>query len=86
MTPHDIQILACKGFGIDMKHMLARRGSPKVCLARHCAMYACRKILHMSYPKIGGMFGRHHTTVISACERVGEVGDAFVLAIRRGEI
>lgn len=37
---------------------------------RHIAMWLCRNFTDASYPEIGLIFGRHHTTVISAVENI----------------
>ena len=37
---------------------------------RHIAMYLAREVLGESYPQIGEVFGRDHSTVMSAVRKV----------------
>jgi chromosomal replication initiator protein len=40
-------------------------------LARHKAMWFCRKLTQLSFPQIAQRFGgRDHTTIIAACKRI----------------
>ena len=45
---------------------------PKRVRARHVAMWLVRELLSLSYPEIGRIFSRHHTSAIHACSRVSE--------------
>lgn len=42
-------------------------------LSRHIAMYLARKHTASSFPEIGGAFGRNHSTIISAYDRVSRL-------------
>ena len=53
------------------------RGEKHVADARAVAMWRLRELTGASYPAIGRVFGRHHTTVIHAVQRVQrELGKA----------
>jgi chromosomal replication initiation ATPase DnaA len=43
-------------------------------------MYLCRERLQLSYPEIGMVFGKDHSTVLGACQRMRSQlpGDAFL--------
>lgn len=41
---------------------------------RHIAMYLSIKLLGMSYPEVGRLFSRDHTTVLRACKKVEKRG------------
>jgi chromosomal replication initiator protein len=40
--------------------------------AQRIAMYLARKLTEYSLPRIGREFGRHHTTVLDAHQKIGE--------------
>ncbi len=42
----------------------------QIALARQICMYLCRTLVGTPYIKIGKIFGRDHSTVITACEKV----------------
>lgn len=42
----------------------------QIALARQICMYLCRSLVGTSYLKIGKIFGRDHSTVMTACEKV----------------
>jgi chromosomal replication initiator protein len=55
---------------IDLK---SERRHKSIAAPRAVAMYLARKHTKDSYPDLGRAFGnKHHTTVLSACEKVGE--------------
>jgi chromosomal replication initiation ATPase DnaA len=51
-------------------YSLTRR--PSIVAARHEAMWSARQ-LGLSYPEIGDIFGKDHTTVISAVRKFGRL-------------
>jgi chromosomal replication initiation ATPase DnaA len=61
-----IQLEVCEEYGITLQAMLSRRRRPKLVEARREAMTLAR-LTKASYSEIGRAFGRHHTTVMSAC-------------------
>lgn len=48
--------------------------------ARSVAMFAVRQRCGLSYPETGRLFGRHHTSVMSACARVEATPNLFFKA------
>ena len=42
----------------------------QIALARQICMYLCRTIVGTPFLKIGKIFGRDHSTVMTACEKV----------------
>ena len=54
--------------GIPLKN-----NSQVYALPRHIAMYLSRELIGASFPDIGRAFGKHHTTVLSACRNVKEM-------------
>lgn len=67
MTPHERKILrireACAEGGITYERLMSRDRLPEVIRVRHRLFYEFRE-MGMSYPEIGRLFGRDHTTVL----------------------
>jgi chromosomal replication initiator protein len=80
---HAIIGYVCTHFGMQPWMLLGRDRHQDKILARFVAMYLVRQLLHLSYPQIGEMFGRDHTTVINGVRRVMLIprGPAHVKAI-----
>ena len=73
MTPMEIIQETARGFDVTVKVILApTRGREHVALARQTAMRIIRSETGLSYPAIGDIFGRHHSTVIHACRKFRE--------------
>lgn len=54
--------------GISFAQMQGPRRTGPISCARAAAMLAVRENAHLSYPAIGAMFGRDHTTAIHNCK------------------
>jgi len=83
--------LTAKEFRLPAHLIFGGRGSETAARMRAMAMYRCRKLTEASYPELGRVFGRHHSTVIHAVElmeeRYGEkqlIGD-FVERLTEGD-
>ena len=57
-------------FGIEETLLRGRLKSNNIVMPRQLAMYLIRELTHQSYKTIGREFGRDHTTVISALQKV----------------
>jgi chromosomal replication initiator protein len=65
--------VVCERFSLAESELISRRRSRHVVLPRQVAMYLSRRLLKASYPRIGELFGRDHSTVIhgvTAVERL----------------
>ena len=61
----------CRIFGISRSRLLSQLRSGWIVHPRSVAMYLVRKETALSYPACARVFGgRHHTTVLAACERI----------------
>lgn len=67
-----IQAAACAHFRLEMSELLGSRRYGPLVDARHLAMYLCRQRLRMSYPALGEVFKRDHSTVLTACRVIGD--------------
>ena len=66
-----IQEVVAKYFNIDKKDLISSKRSNDITYPRQIAMYLCRTVGQMSFPKIGADFGkRDHTTVMHAVEKI----------------
>lgn len=66
-----IQEVVSKYFNIDKKDLISTKKSNDIAYPRQIAMYLCRTVAQMSYPKIGADFGnRDHTTVMHAVTKI----------------
>lgn len=66
-----IQEVVAKYFGIDVKDLKSSKKSNDIVFPRQVAMYLCRSVANISFPKIGDDFGkRDHTTVMHAFKKI----------------
>ena len=66
-----IQEIVSKYFNIDKKDLISTKKSNDIVYPRQIAMYLCRAVGQMSFPKIGEEFGkRDHTTVMHAYKKI----------------
>ena len=62
----DIATAVCDHFSLRPTDLRSKRRSRNVAVPRQLAMYFCRRLLNASFPHIGDLFGRDHSTVIHA--------------------
>jgi len=66
-----IQEIVSKYFNIDKKDLISTKKSNDIVYPRQIAMYLCRSVGQMSYPKIAEEFNKKdHTTIMHACNKV----------------
>ena len=66
-----IQEIVSKYFNINKEDMTSNKKSNDIAYPRQIAMYLCRSVGQMSFPKIGSEFGgRDHTTVMHAYNKI----------------
>ena len=62
-----------KYFSIDKDDLAGNKRSNDVAFPRQIAMYLCREVANMSFPKIGEDFGgRDHSTVMHAYRKIAK--------------
>jgi chromosomal replication initiator protein len=66
VSPDDIVAAVCNYFSLRPADLRSKRRSRNVAVPRQLAMYLCRRLLHISFPNIGDVFARDHSTVIHA--------------------
>ena len=64
------KIFTCidRKYGFDKKTLVGKSRTKEIAFTRHIAIYLIRELCEMSYPSVGKIFDRNHSTVISSCE------------------
>ena len=70
ITPEKIVQATAEFYGIRSEDILSKSQNRECVLPRQVAMYICRKQLHIPYIKLGTIFSRDHSTVISSVRAV----------------
>ena len=66
-----VKDIVAKYFSVDKNDLSSNKRSNEIAFPRQIAMYLCREVANMSYPKIGEEFGnRDHSTVMHACKKI----------------
>ena len=66
-----IKETVAKYFNINKDDLAGNKRSNEITFPRQIAMFLCREVANMSYPKIGEDFGnRDHSTVMHACKKI----------------
>jgi chromosomal replication initiator protein len=64
-TPADRIIeIVCQFYGVDKIDVVGPDRTQHVAMVRHIAMYLARSHFGLSYPELGSVFGRDHSSVI----------------------
>ncbi len=70
LTPEKVLKIVANHFGIKTEDILGKAQNKECALPRQIAMYLCRENLRMPFLKIGRMFSRDHSTVMTSVKRV----------------
>ena len=70
LSPEKILKIVANTFGIKIEDILGKGQTKEQALPRQIAMYLCRKHLNMPFLKIGRLFSRDHSTVMTSVKRV----------------
>jgi chromosomal replication initiator protein len=69
-SPPDIIRFVAHHYGVRVADLKGRSNRRSIALPRQVAMFLIRDILNLSYPEIGKVFAKHHSTVIYAVDTV----------------
>ncbi len=69
-SPSDIIRFVAQHYGIRVADLKGRSNRRSIALPRQVAMYLIREILALSFPEIGKIFSKHHTTIMYAVDSV----------------
>ncbi len=68
-----IQEVVANYYSITADDITSKKRTAKIAYPRQIAMYLSRKMLELSTPKIGELFGgRDHSTIIHGCEKIAK--------------
>lgn len=70
ITLADIEAIVSTFFGITPADLHSSRRTRTVSGARMTAMFLARKYTRMSFPEIGRLMGKNHSSVVLACQRM----------------
>lgn len=70
LTPEKIIEKVSKKYGVSEDDIKGENQSQEISYARHITMYLIRKTMKLSLPKIGKIFNRNHSTVISSIKKI----------------
>lgn len=77
--------IICSRYGVSVEDVLSQKRNQDIVHARHIILYFMRTILDMTFPSIGKKMNMHHSTVMSAIQKMeGRIKEdpSFELEIR----
>ncbi len=72
-TPNHIIRFVAQHYGIRVSDIKGRNNRRSIALPRQVSMYLIRDLLDLSYPEIGRLFSKHHSTAMYAVETIGKM-------------
>jgi len=70
VTTDTIKNIVGQYYGIKVEDFNAKKRNKSIVLPRQIAMFLCRELTDLSLPRIGEEFGRDHTTIMHAYEKI----------------
>jgi len=70
VTPAAIKDVVGQYYSIKIEDFNAKKRNKSIVLPRQIAMFLCRELTDLSLPRIGEEFGRDHTTIMHAYEKI----------------
>lgn len=87
VTAKRIISLVSKRYGVGEDDIFGRKRQQQICHARNVSVYIIKKSTDLSYPSIGKMFGRDHSTIISSYDAIkNDLDKNTLLGIEINEI
>lgn len=77
LTPAKIITAAASHYGIRTEDILGKSHAQEFALPRQIAMHLCRTELHLPFMKIGNVFSRDHSTVMTSVKQIQKRLEAF---------
>lgn len=74
-------------YGISRADMVGKKREKAIAEARHISIYLIREITEMSFPNIGKLYDRDHTTILSSYQKISRrVSTDPAFALELGEL
>ena len=70
VTAQDIMEIVANYFGLSVDDLICKSRVGALVEARSIAMFLCRRMTDLSYPDIGRLFNRDHSTVVTAYKKI----------------
>ncbi len=70
VTPAAIKDIVGQYYNMKIEDFNAKKRNKSIVLPRQIAMFLCRELTDLSLPRIGEEFGRDHTTIMHAYEKI----------------
>lgn len=77
LTPQRIIAATASHYGIKTEDILGKSHAQEYALPRQIAMHQCRLQLNLPFMKIGSLFSRDHSTVMSSVKQIQQRLDTF---------
>jgi chromosomal replication initiator protein len=72
VTAPDVIRFVAHHYGVKVADLKGRDNRRSVAFPRQIAIYLIRELLNLSYPEIGKLFAKHHSTVMYSVETIAE--------------
>ena len=72
ITENDVVDAVAKYYNLTSEQIFSKVRTAQIALARRISMFLCRSLIGSSYLKIGEVFARDHSTVMTAVDKVGK--------------
>ena len=74
-------------YGVTVEDIKGNKRNREIAKARHICIYALRKLLDMSFPKMGSILGKDHSTIKSAFDNIdSQMKESSLLEIEVSEL
>ena len=72
VTPPEIIRFVAHHYGVKVADLKGRDNRRSIAFPRQVAIYLIREILNLSYPEIGKIFNKHHSTIIYSVDAIAK--------------
>jgi DnaA-like protein len=70
VASRDVMAVVAHEHGVTIKQLRGRQRDQRLSQVRMLAMYLCREVTGLSYPLLGKIFYRDHSTVVHGCQMI----------------